>query len=136
VLYSEDNEYYIDITDNLTFVNENDKFLITSEKDGYNHIYLYSIEGELVKQLTSGAWDVTEVYGFDQKKKRVFYQSAEDTPLNRDIYYVDLKGKRTKISERSGTNSAGFSNNFQYYINTFFRLTTGEQVPGANYSRK
>ncbi|HHL57763.1 MAG TPA: S9 family peptidase [Bacteroidetes bacterium] len=132
VLYSEDNEYYIDITDNLTFVNENDKFLITSEKDGYNHIYLYSIEGELVKQLTSGAWDVTEVYGFDQKKKRVFYQSAEDTPLNRDIYYVDLKGKRTKISERSGTNSAGFSNNFQYYINTFANVQTPAYITVNN----
>ena len=124
VMYKEDNEYYIDITDNLTFVNENDKFLITSEKDRYNHIYLYSIEGELVKQLTSGAWDVTEVYGYDQKKKRVYYQSAEETPLNRDLYYVNLKGERTKISERVGTNSADFSSNFHYYINTFTNVQT------------
>ncbi len=124
IMYSEDNEYYIEITDNLTFVNDNDKFLITSEKDGYNHIYLYTIEGKLVKQLTTGAWDVTEVYGYDNKHKRVYYQSAEETPLNRDIYYVDLKGKQVKLSERKGTNNADFSNNFKYYVNTFTNIQT------------
>ncbi len=124
VLYAEDNPYYIDITDNLTFVGENDQFIMTSEQDGYNHIYLYDIEGKLVRQLTSGPWDVTDVYGYDPKNKKVFYQSAEESPLNRDIYYVDLKGKRNKISNRTGTNSAVFSNNFKYYINTFSDVNT------------
>lgn len=124
IMYSEDNPYYIDITDNLTFVNENDKFIITSEKDGYNHIYLYTSEGQLVKQLTAGLWDVTEVYGYDKKNKKVYYQSAEESPLNRDIYSVDVKGKRTKLSKRIGTNSADFSDNYQYFINTFSDVHT------------
>jgi dipeptidyl-peptidase-4 len=132
VMYQEDNKYYIEITDNLTFVNENDMFLITSEKDGYNHIYLYTIQGDLVKQLTSGKWDVTEVYGFNEKKKRVFYQSAEESPLDREICYVDLKGNRTKISKRKGTNRADFSSNFQYYINTFSDVQTPPYITVNN----
>ena len=132
VMYQEDNKYYIEITDNLTFVNENDKFLITSEKDGYNHIYLYTIEGDLVKQLTSGKWDVTEVYGFNEKKKRVYYQSAEESPLDREICFVDLKGNRTKISKRTGTNRADFSSNFQYYINTFNDVQTPPYITVNN----
>ena len=132
VMYSEDNKYYIDITDNLTFVNENDKFLITSERDGYNHIYLYTIEGDLVKQLTSGKWEVTNVYGFDAKKKRIYYQSAEESPLDREICYVDLKGNRTRISKRTGTNRADFSSNFQYYINTFSDIQTPPYITVNN----
>ena len=119
MMYSEDNKYYIDITDDLTFLPGNELFLITSEKDGYNHIYLYNTDGSLNKQLTEGQWDVTKVYGYDAKKKQVLYQSAEGSPLNRDIYVVNLKGKRTKISTGEGTNDAVFSNNFRYYINTW-----------------
>lgn len=124
IIYSEDNQYYIDITDNLTFLNDNSGFLFTSEADGYNHIYLYKINGALDKQLTKGEWDVTNVYGYDSKNELVYYQSAEESPLDRDIYKVDLKGKITKISEREGTNDADFSDNFSYYINTWSDANT------------
>jgi dipeptidyl-peptidase-4 len=132
VLYSEDNPYYIDITDNLTFIGDNDQFIITSERDGYNHIYLYDIEGNIVRQLTSGNWDVAELYGYDSKNNRVYYQSTEESPLNRSIYYVDMKGKRTKISERIGTNNAAFSDNFNYYINTFSDVNTPPYITVNN----
>jgi len=136
ILYSEDNPYYIDITDNLTFVGDNDWFIITSERDGYNHIYLYDMEGNILRQLTSGNWDVTEVYGYDPENKRIYFQSAEESPLNRDIYHVDLKGKRTKISKRSGTNSAAFSDNFEYYINTFSDVHTPPYITVNNAKGK
>ena len=119
IMYSEDNEYYIDITDNLTFLGDNKYFLITSETDGYNHIYLYNIGGTLKKQLTNGNWDITNVYGYNDKQKLVYYQSAESSPLNRDLFKVNLKGKKTKISIKDGTNSASFSKNFKYYINNY-----------------
>lgn len=124
VMYSEDNKWYIDITDNLTFLPDNERFIMTSEMDGYNHIYLYDIRKGLVRQLTSGKWDVMEVYGYDKNKKRVYYQSAERSPLERDVAYVDLKGKRKNISEKEGSNSAGFSKNFNYYINTWSDANT------------
>ncbi len=119
IMYSEKNEFYIDITDNLTFLENKQQFLITSEQDGYNHIYLYNMDGSMEKQLTSGKWDVTSIYGWNPKSKIVYYQSAESSPLDRDIYKVNLKGIRTKISKKDGTNDADFSTNFKFYINNF-----------------
>lgn len=124
IMYSEDNTYYIDITDDLTFLHDNKYFIITSEADGYNHIYLYNIDGNLKKQLTSGNWDVTSVYGYDTDQGYIYYQSAESSPLNRDIYRVNLKGKMTKISKKEGSNSASFSKDFKYYINNFSTIDT------------
>jgi dipeptidyl-peptidase-4 len=132
VLYNEDNPYYIDITDDLTFLPDNKGFLITSEKDGYNHIYFYDMKGEMKKQLTSGEWDVTKVYGYDAKNKKVYYQSAESSPLNRDVYVVNLKGKRARLNKREGTNSAQFSSNFEYYINTYSNANTPPYITMNN----
>ena len=133
IMYSEDNKYYIDITDDLTFLPGNKLFLITSEKDGYKHLYLYNIDGTLNKQLTTGNWEVSKVYGYDTKKKQVFYQSSEGSPLNRDIYFVTLKGKRTNISSRIGTNDAAFSKNYKYFINTWKDANT-PPVISVNYA--
>ncbi len=119
VIYSEDNEYYIDITDDLTFLNGNEQFIISSEQNGFNHLYLYNTDGSLSKQLTSGNWDVTKVYGYDKIKKRVFYQCAKSSPLNRDIYYATLKGENVAVATRPGTNDADFSTNYKYFIGRF-----------------
>ncbi len=124
VLYSEDNPYYIDITDDLTFTPDGKHFILSSEKSGFNHLYLYDMEGKLVKQLTSGNWDVTKMYGYDVAKKRIFYQSAERSPVDRDVYEVNLKGKRQRISTHAGNNNANFSSNFDYYINTWSDANT------------
>ena len=124
VMYSEDNKWYIDITDNLFFLPDNEQYIITSEINGYNHIYLYNIRSGLVRQLTSGNWDVTEVYGYDENKKRVYYQSAQSSPMNREVAYVNLKGKGKIISGKAGTNSASFVKNFKYFINTWSDANT------------
>jgi dipeptidyl-peptidase 4 len=124
VMYTENNRYYIDITDDLTFLADNEQFIVTSERDGYNHIYLYNMDGSLSMQLTSGSWDVTDIYGWDEKSKSVYYQSAESSPMNRDIYKVNTKGKKVKISMDEGTNKASFSDNFKYYINNFSTIST------------
>ena len=115
VFYDETNDYYIDITDNWHFLEGGKTFLMTSERSGYNHIYLYKMDGTLVKQLTDGPWDVTEVYGFDGKE--VYFQAAKNTPVDRQIYAVNLKGKMREVIGREGTNSATFSNDFSYLIN-------------------
>ena len=135
-LYSEDDKYYIDITDDLTFLPGKKGFLLTSEQDGYNHIYYYNMKGELVKQLTSGDWDVMKVYGYDAKKGNVYYQSAESSPINRDIYVVNLKGKRKKLSGKLGTNDANFSSNYKYYINTFSDANTPPYITMNNNKGK
>ena len=115
VFYDETNPYYIDVTDNWTFLEDGTRFLMTSEKDGYNHIYLYLMDGTLVKQLTSGEWEVTNVYGFDGKE--VYFQAAKNSSIERQIYAVNLKGEMRTLINKVGTNNARFSSNFKYLIN-------------------
>ncbi len=121
---SENDKAYVDITDNLTFLNDN-SFIWTSEKDGYNHIYWYDKTGKLIKQITKGAWEVTAYYGFDEKSKTVYYQSVEGSSINREVYKINISGtNKVKLSSKTGTNSATFSSNYQYFINNFTNTQT------------
>jgi dipeptidyl-peptidase-4 len=92
VVLNEKDKAYVDVTDNLTFLKDN-SFIWTSEKDGFNHIYLYDKTGKLKNQVTKGNWEVTSYYGFDEKTKTVFYQSVENGSINRDVYRIGLDGK-------------------------------------------
>ena len=125
VFYDETNDYYIDITDDWHFLDDGNSFLMTSEKSGYNHIYLYLLDGTLVKQLTDGPWDVTKVYGFDGKE--VYFQAAKNAATDRQIYAVNLKGQMREVIGRVGTNDARFSNDFSYLININSSITQPRQ---------
>ena len=123
VVLNEKDKAYVDVTDNLTFLKDN-SFIWTSEKDGFNHIYLYDKTGKLKNQVTKGNWEVTNYYGFDEKTNTVFYQSVENGSINRDVYSINLNGKnKVRLSKSIGTNAATFSPNFQYFINTFSSAT-------------
>ncbi|GAB2779806.1 S9 family peptidase [Salinimicrobium soli] len=124
VVLNETDDAYVDVTDNLTFL-DNNSFIWTSEKDGWNHIYLYNKEGKLLKQVTDGNWDVTNYYGLDPKTKTVFYQSTENGSINRDVFSIGTNGKHKKqLTEKTGQNSADFSADFTYFINSFTSATT------------
>ncbi|MFM6976719.1 MAG: S9 family peptidase [Sphingobacteriaceae bacterium] len=118
VLMTETDKYYVDIEkEQLTFLANGKQFINVSERDGYNHLYLYDLKGKLVKQITTGKWEVTDVYGFDQKKGLIYYQSTESSPLQRDVFVINLSGKnKRKISTLPGTNNASFSTDFSFYI--------------------
>jgi dipeptidyl-peptidase-4 len=123
IAFTETDMAYVDVTDDLTFLSDG-SFLWTSEKDNWRHIYLYDADGKEKRQITKGNWDVTSYYGYDDKSKRVYFQSTEDGSINRSIYSISLKGKKKKkLSSQTGTNSASFSKNFTYYINTFSSAT-------------
>ena len=123
IVLKEQDAAYVDVTDNLTFLNDN-SFIWTSEKDGFNHIYHYDKTGKLKNQITKGNWEVTAYYGFDAKSSKVFYQSVENGSVNRDVYSIDLKGKNKKrLTKQTGTNDATFSPNFNYFINSFSSVT-------------
>ncbi len=123
IIMNEKDKAYIDITDNLTFLKDN-SFIWTSEKDGFNHIYLYDKSGKQINQITKGNWEVTSYYGLDEKNKTIYYQSVENGSINRDIYKINLDGKnKVRLSNATGTNSATFSPNFQFYINSFSSAT-------------
>jgi dipeptidyl-peptidase-4 len=117
VLLTETNPYYIDIHDNLTFLKTGQQFIWTSEQDGWNHVYLYDMEGNLIRQVTQGEWEVTEFYGVDEDNGVVYYQSTEPSPLQRDLYKINLLGKgKRKLNKSDGWNGAQFSSTFDYYV--------------------
>jgi dipeptidyl-peptidase-4 len=118
LLLNETDKAYIDITDNLTFLNDN-SFIWTSEKDGFNHMYQYDFSGKLINQITKGNWEVTNYYGYNKAKKTIYYQSTENGSTNRGVYAIGLDGNNKKLlSNPKGTNTASFSKNLQYFINT------------------
>ncbi|MBI1183713.1 alpha/beta fold hydrolase [bacterium] len=129
VFYEESSETYIDITDDLTFINDGKEFIMSSEKDGYNHLYCYNLKGKLQHQITEGAYDVTQFLGYDAENEVVYYQSAERSPLERHIYSVHLNGKHQKlICQDAGTHEASFSRNFQYFVHTYSNANTAPVI--------
>jgi len=119
LLLNETDKAYVDITDNLTFLVDN-SFIWTSEKEGYNHIYHYDFNGKLINQITKGNWEVTNYYGFNERKKTIYYQSVENGSTNRGVYSIGLDGRKKKLlSNSDGQNNAAFSTNLNYFINTF-----------------
>lgn len=124
LVLEEKDDAYIDVTFNLTFLKDN-SFIWTSEKDGYNHIYHYDKNGKLINQITNGNWEVTDYYGFNEKANTIYYQSTENGSINRDVYSVKLNGKnKNRLTKTEGTNSASFSADFTYFINTHSSATT------------
>tara|TARA_R110000823_G_scaffold266883_1_gene386755 strand:- start:181318 stop:183489 length:2172 start_codon:yes stop_codon:yes gene_type:complete len=124
LIHQEKDDAYVDIDDNLTFLNDN-SFIWTSEKSGWNHIYQYDKTGKLINQITDGDWEVTNYYGFDQNTGRIYYQSTENGSINRDVYSILRSGEnKVRLSDKTGTNSAAFSADYTYFINTFHDTET------------
>lgn len=120
----EENKKYVDECSYSDVDFKHGNFVVISDRDGYRHLYLYTAGGQLVRQLTSGAYEVTEYYGKSADGKYFYYASNEDSPLEQSVYRVDASGHKTKLSTRRGFNSALFSANHAYYINTFSDINT------------
>jgi dipeptidyl-peptidase-4 len=117
LLLNEKDDAYVSVKNDLTFLDDN-SFIWTSEKDGYNHIYHYNFNGNLINQITNGNWEVTKYYGFNKEKKTIYYQSVENGAINRGVYSIRLDGTNKKLlSNNTGTNTAAFSRNLNYFIN-------------------
>ena len=115
---------YVDVTDDLTFLEDN-SFIWESEKDGNNHLYHYAMSGKLINQITKGNWQVTNYYGYDAKHNKLFYQSTEKKSINRAVYSIKLNGRdKELLSKKEGINSASFSADLSYFINTFSNTKT------------
>ena len=118
IILTETDDAYLDVSDHLTFLKNGKHFIWTSEKSGYNHIYLFNLKGKQLRKITKGDFDVTDFYGVDESTNTLYFASAERSPLQRDIYSIQLNGKDKKtLSPKSGTNSANFSSNYKYFIN-------------------
>lgn len=118
-LYREENKYYIDESnlDNLIFLDNGTQFVVTSEKSGFMHLYLYDISGREKQAITKGNFDIIDFYGYDPVRKLFYYSSYEESPIEKYVYSINEKGIKKKLTPTKGWNEADFSKTFNYYIN-------------------
>ncbi|MBX0292545.1 S9 family peptidase [Hymenobacter sp. HSC-4F20] len=119
VVLTDTDPAYVEVNDDLRYLEGGKEFLFSSEKDGYRHLYLYNLNGKLVRQLTKGNWEITSIDGFDEKKGVVYFTSTEASPLERHLYRIDLKGKgKTRLSEAGpGNDVVNMSADTRYFLN-------------------
>jgi dipeptidyl-peptidase-4 len=126
-LFTDANEAWIDIRDNVfQWVNGRRQFIWSSDRDGWQHLYLYNRDGTLARQLTRGTWDVTKVMGVDSVAGWVYFGAAEEGPMQRHVYRVRLNGRggMEQLSREPGTHAATLSPAGTYYLETFSTIHT------------
>ena len=127
-LFEESAETYVEPLYPIQFskVNPNE-FYYLSRQDGWFHVYKYNTNGELVKQITKGEWEVTKMLGFDAKEKTLFVEATIDDPLQNNIYTVNVKsGKTERLSTETGVHSGNLSPDATYLIDRW----SANEVPG------
>jgi len=122
--FNDKNNTYVDIQDNLIFLKDGKSILLTSERNGYNHIYKVGFDGT-ISQLTIGDWDVLNVYGTDDKNQFVYYTAAKKGAIHKGIYKTELKTKKTiSISSEYGFNDANFTTGMNYFVKKYSNANT------------
>ncbi len=115
-VYHETSDTYINVRDILTFLDDGG-FIISSEKDGYQHLYRYAPDGRLLNAVTSGDWEVTGFYGYDAGSGKLFFQSTRDGGMTRTLYSVNADGSDLKrLGPARGINRPLFSDDYRYFI--------------------
>lgn len=128
-IHKETSETYIEMPFFVHFTKDQKNFLIMSEKSGFRHLYMHNMNGELLNQITKGKWPVTDFYGYDEELGLLYFQSAEVSPMDRNVYRIGKTGKgKTKLTTNKGTNKAVFSNGFKYFINYFTNANTPNYI--------
>ncbi|MDQ6704745.1 MAG: DPP IV N-terminal domain-containing protein, partial [Acidobacteriota bacterium] len=127
VLLHEEDPYWINVVDAVHFFEDGRRFLWSSERDGFRHLYLYSIDGKLQRQLTRGEWEVESVAAVDEKRGKVYFVSTEQSPLERQLYSVGLDGTaadsaRKRITETAGTHAISMSPSANYFMDSWSSL--------------
>lgn len=120
-LFEESDEKYVEPQNPMLAVrNVPGKFIWQSRRDGFNHLYLYTYRGSVVKKLTKGNWEVKSVLGFDTKGENVFFLANEQSPVNQDVYSVNLTTFEMKrITDGNGYHNAILSKNGDFIIDNF-----------------
>ncbi|MGD0435492.1 MAG: DPP IV N-terminal domain-containing protein [Bryobacteraceae bacterium] len=135
----ESDPHWINNNDLFEFLADG-QFIWGSERDGFEHLYVYGLDGKQRRRLTEGNWEVTEIAGIDETRGKVYFVSSEASPLERQLYSIRLNGKdRTRISQGAGTHSISMSPTAGYYLDGFSNVTeptrrTLHTIDGAEWS--
>lgn len=126
-LFTEINDKYVEPENPILFISDNE-FIWQSKKDGYNHLYLYNTNGEELKQITSGNFDVSAVLAVDKKNRTIFYTSNELSPIEQHVFEIHIDGEnKSCLNKDEGIHSGNFSNDTRYYID----FHTSQNNPGT-----
>jgi len=124
IIITDEDPSWIDIND-LIFLKSKDQIILTSEKSGYRHAYLYDYTGNLIRQLTDGKWEISDLAGVDEKSDWLYFYGKKDSPLQQNIYRTNLFfTELSRISKYDGWHNAIFSPNFKYYIDYYSNAYT------------
>ena len=120
-LYRETSDKYVEPQNPILFLPwDSSQFIMQSQRDGYNHLYIYNKEGKLLKQLTSGKFVIQDVLGFNEKQKRIVVTSNEANPIQYNTYAIDVKsGKRTLLDNGRGSHHAVLSESGQWFYDKY-----------------
>ena len=119
ILYEENDPAYVDVPKVVEFLYDG-SFIISSEKDGFNHLYHYDNQGQLIRQLTSGNYEVTDICLLNEQKNELFFQSNEGDVKGRYLYKLNYRTlEKTRLSDLPGTHTARFSPSGEYYLHTY-----------------
>ena len=133
VLFEEHNDKYVEPLHPIVFLPwDSDKFIYQTRRDGYNHLYLYNTDGKLLKQLTSGKFEVTELLGFNTKLKQVVYASNENDPIGISLWSVGMNSKRKALGETQGYHYPELSANGNYAIDRYSSPTQPYNIDLVN----
>ena len=122
---SENDPNWINVSDDLYFLKDGKRFLWSSERSGYRHLYLYDLEGKQLAQLTKGEWEISAVDAIDESKGLVYFSAAEKSPLERCLYRVAFDGTGfTRLTKDEGTHAAVFAPNAAAFYDTYSNTAT------------
>ena len=129
VLLKETSDTWVNLHDDLTFLEDSEQFIWASERDGFKHLYLFNNDGSLVRQLTSGEWVVDDIEAIDEAKGLVYFSGRKDTPLESHLYKVTLQGDElARISSQDGYHSVSFASDASIYVDQFSTANRPPQV--------
>ena len=132
-ILTEENDSYIEVetgfsdvaTGTITYLGDGDHFVWRSDRDGYGHLYLYENDGDFVRQVTTGAWDVTDFHGVDEAAGMAYVTTTAESPMERHLYRVPLAGGApVKLTTGAGWHSVDLSRDFAYMVDTYSTATT------------
>lgn len=120
VVLKENTKSFFEINDDLVYLKNGKQFIYNTDQSGFPHMYLYDMSGKLIRQVTSGNWEVAKFLGLDETKNLVYFMSTEDGSTQRQLYRIGMDGKgKTRLSQGAGTHSVSFNPSFTYYIDDF-----------------
>ena len=130
VVYAEQSDTYVEINNDWYFTDEDNKsYIMTSEKDGFRHLYRYSMLGGFINQITTGAWDVSKLVGVDEVNKKIYYTSSEVSPLESHLYEIGFDGKNKKqLTSVHGSHDIEMSPDFKFYLDYYSDINTPPAV--------